>query len=153
MYSYEDRIRAVELYIQLGKRVRATILQLGYPTKNALIGWYRAYSQDCDLRKGYLRSVQKYTDDHKQAAVQHFLDHDRCIAAYVGRAMDYYRFRHVERGMGMIFKSIGLEPRGRLSDLAAKGAWRLLQWRRERYRQALLKAANENAASSARAAA
>ncbi len=80
-------------------------------------------------------------------------DHDRCIAAYMGRAMDYYRFRHVERGMGMIFKSIGLEPRGRLSDLAAKGAWRLLQWRRERYRQALLKAANENAASSARAAA
>ena len=80
-------------------------------------------------------------------------DHDRCIAAYMGRAMNHYRFRHVERGMGMIFKSIGLEPRGRLSDLAAKGAWRLLQWRRERYRQTLLKAANENAASSARAAA
>lgn len=80
-------------------------------------------------------------------------DHDRCIAAYMGRAMTHYRFRHVERGMGMIFKSIGLEPRGRLSDLAAKGAWRLLQWRRERYRQTLLKAANENAASSARAAA
>jgi hypothetical protein len=67
--------------------------------------------------------------------------------------MTHYRFRHVERGMGMIFKSIGLEPRGRLSDLAAKGAWRLLQWRRERYRQTLLKAANENAASSVRAAA
>lgn len=32
MYSYEDRIRAVELYIKLGKRVRATIRQLGYPT-------------------------------------------------------------------------------------------------------------------------
>ena len=30
MYSYEDRIRAVELYIKLGKRVR--------PTKNALKG-------------------------------------------------------------------------------------------------------------------
>lgn len=80
-------------------------------------------------------------------------DHDRCIAAYMGRAMDHYRFRHVERGMGMIFKSIGLDPRGRLSDLVAKGAWRLLQWRRERYRQALLKAANENAASSVRTAA
>lgn len=34
MYSYEDRIRAVTLYIQLGKRVAATIQQLGYPTKN-----------------------------------------------------------------------------------------------------------------------
>ncbi len=29
MYSYEDRIRAVELYIKLGKRVRPTIRQLG----------------------------------------------------------------------------------------------------------------------------
>ncbi|MGF6301312.1 hypothetical protein OKW42_004665 [Paraburkholderia sp. WC7.3d] len=35
MYSYEDRIRAVELYIKLRKRVAATIRQSGYPTKNA----------------------------------------------------------------------------------------------------------------------
>jgi hypothetical protein len=80
-------------------------------------------------------------------------DHDRCIAGYMGRAMGYYRYRHIERGMGMIFKSVGLGPRGRLSDLAAKGAWRLLQWRRERYRVALAKAANENAAAGVPAAA
>lgn len=36
MYSYEDRIHAVILYIKLGKRVTATIQQLGYPTKNSL---------------------------------------------------------------------------------------------------------------------
>ncbi len=36
MYSYADRIRAVELYIKRGLRVRATIRQLGYPTRNAL---------------------------------------------------------------------------------------------------------------------
>ena len=29
MYSYEARIRAAELYIKLGKRVRPTIRQLG----------------------------------------------------------------------------------------------------------------------------
>ena len=28
MYSYEERMRAVELYIKLGKRARATICQL-----------------------------------------------------------------------------------------------------------------------------
>lgn len=38
MHSYEDRIRAVELYIKLGKRVAATIHHLGYPTENA---WHR----------------------------------------------------------------------------------------------------------------
>jgi transposase-like protein len=46
MYSYEDRLRAVELYIRLGKRLKATIRQLGYPTKNALRGWYREHEQD-----------------------------------------------------------------------------------------------------------
>jgi putative transposase len=32
MYSYEDRIRAVELFIKLGQRVAEIIHQLGYPT-------------------------------------------------------------------------------------------------------------------------
>jgi len=59
-------------------------------------------------------------------------EHDRCSASYMSRAMNFYRFRHIERGMGMIFKAVGLKPRGRLSDLSAKGAWRLLQWRRRR---------------------
>lgn len=36
MYWSEDRMRAVRLYIKLGKRASATIRQLGYPTKNAL---------------------------------------------------------------------------------------------------------------------
>ena len=70
----------------------------------------------------------------------------------MGRAMGFYRFHHVERAMGMMFKAIGLEPRGRIAGLAARGAWRLLQWRYARYRNALLKAVNENG-SLARAAA
>jgi len=53
MYSYEDRIRAVELHIKLGKRVRATIRQLGYPSKNALKGWCREFEQCLDLPVGY----------------------------------------------------------------------------------------------------
>ena len=59
-------------------------------------------------------------------------EHARCSAAYMARATSFYRFRHVERGMGMIFKAVGLPPRGRLSDLSAKAAWRLMQWRRQR---------------------
>lgn len=50
MYSCADRLRAVELYIRLGKRLNATIRQLGYPTKNALRGWYREYVENHDLR-------------------------------------------------------------------------------------------------------
>ena len=60
-----------------------------------------------------------------------------CTAAYMGRAMGFYRFRHVERGIGMVFKAIGIKPRGRLSDVAAKLAWRLLRWRQWQFAQRL----------------
>ncbi len=59
--------------------------------------------------------------------------HRRCIAAYMSRAAGYYRFRHVERGMGMILKAVGLKPRGRFSDAMARLAWRLIQRRRRRF--------------------
>jgi rubrerythrin len=55
-----------------------------------------------------------------------------CTAAYMGRAMEYYRFCHIERGTGMILKAVGLKPRGRLSDVATKLAWWLLRWRHRR---------------------
>ena len=49
MCSYEDRIRAVKLYIKLDKRIAAaTIIQLGYPKKNALKTWYRKSEQRQD---------------------------------------------------------------------------------------------------------
>ena len=88
MYSYEDRIRAVELYIKLGNRVRATIRQLGYPTKNALKGWHREYEQRLDLPVGYAVRVPKYSYAQKEAAVAHYLAHDRCVAATM-RALGY----------------------------------------------------------------
>jgi len=80
MYSYEDRIRAVELYIKLGKRVQATIRQLGYPTENALKAWCREYEERCDLPIGFRRKP-KYSPEQKLAAVDHYINHGRCIAA------------------------------------------------------------------------
>ena len=88
MYSYEDRIRAVELYIKMGKRVRPTIRQLGYPTKNALKGWYREYRQRLDLPAGYADRKPKFSQEQKKAAIEHYLARDRCIAATI-RALGY----------------------------------------------------------------
>lgn len=87
MYSYEDKIRAVELYIKLGKRMRATIRHLGFPTKNALKGWYREYERRGDLAKGYHRAP-KYSMAQQQAAVDHFLHHGRCIE-FTRKALGY----------------------------------------------------------------
>ena len=60
-------------------------------------------------------------------------EHRRCTALYMGRAIACYRFRHVERGIGMVLKTIGLPPRGRFSDGAARVIWWLLQRRRRSF--------------------
>ena len=88
MYSYEDRLRAVQLYLKLGKRIKATIRQLGYPTKNSLKSWHLEYERCHDLRTGYVRSRPRYSAEQKQAAVDHYLSHDRCAAATL-RALGY----------------------------------------------------------------
>ena len=80
MYSYEDRIRAIELYIKMGKRAGATICQLGYPTENSLKSWHEQYVRDLDVPRGYLGAKPKYSQAQRQEAVQHYLDHGRCIA-------------------------------------------------------------------------
>ncbi len=87
MYSYEEKILAVELYIKLGKRVKATIRQLGYPTKNALKSWYREHERRGDLAKGFHRAP-KYSMAQEEAAVEHFLHHGRCID-WTRRALGY----------------------------------------------------------------
>ena len=87
MFSYEDRLRAVQLYIKLGKRLGLTIRQLGYPTKNALKTWYREYEQRLDLPAGYARQA-RYSQAHKERAVEHYRDRGRCIAATI-KALGY----------------------------------------------------------------
>ena len=82
MYSYEDRLRAVRLYIKLGKHIGLTIRQLGYPTKNALKTWYREYEQRRDLPAGYTR-LPKFSPAQKERAVGHYLEHGQCIAATI----------------------------------------------------------------------
>ena len=88
MYSYDERIRAVELYIKLDKRLAATIQQLGYPMKNALKGWHQEYEQSRDLPRGYVRSTPKYSQAQMRPAVEHYLEHGRCIAATI-KALSY----------------------------------------------------------------
>lgn len=88
MYSYEDRMRAVQLYIKLGKRVGATLRQLGYPTKNSLKAWCRDYERHHNLAACYARLNPRYSAAQKQVAVEHYLSHGRCLAA-TRRALGY----------------------------------------------------------------
>ena len=60
-------------------------------------------------------------------------DHKRCIAAYMGRAMSFYRYRDIERGMGMILKSVGLPPRGRISAVGTRVMWGVIQRKQKKF--------------------
>ena len=88
MYSYEERMRAVKLYIKLGKRLGATIRELGYPTKNALIGWFREYELMQDLPIRSAPRPPKFSAAQKQVALEHYASHGRCIS-WTLRALGY----------------------------------------------------------------
>lgn len=53
----------------------------------------------------------------------------RWSRAYARRAYGYYRPHHVERGIGMALKAVGLKPNGRLHRIAWPIAHRFLRWR------------------------
>ncbi|APH55371.1 Hypothetical protein GbCGDNIH9_2053 [Granulibacter bethesdensis] len=79
--------------------------------------------------------------------------HERCIAAYMTQAMGYYRYHHIQRATGMVFKSVGLMPHGRLSTWSTKLAWALMQRRRKHFlRQPVGKDAGLQMQSVAKAA-
>jgi putative transposase len=88
MHTYEERMRAVELYIKLGKRVRATIRELGYPTKNTLTSWYREYERRQDLPIGSAPRPPKFSEAQKQVALEHYASDGRCIS-WTMRALSY----------------------------------------------------------------
>lgn len=112
MYSYDERLRAVELYLKLGKRIRATIRQLGYPTKNSLKSWHQEFLNRGDLHAAYVRSKQKYSLEQKDIAIEHYMNHGRCFTAtlkvlgYPGRGTltEWVRERYPETRTSVVGK-------------------------------------------------
>ena len=59
-------------------------------------------------------------------------DRRRCNRAYARTAYSLYRPHHVERGVAMLLKAVGLTPNGRLSQIAGRLAWEALHFRAAR---------------------
>jgi hypothetical protein len=53
----------------------------------------------------------------------------RCSRDYERRALGLYKRQHVERGIAMLLKAVGLRPNGRLGQVAGAVAWRAIRWR------------------------
>lgn len=56
-------------------------------------------------------------------------DRRHCARAYAGRAFAIYRPHHVERGVAMILKAVGLTANGRLGRMIAWLSWHAMRWR------------------------
>jgi hypothetical protein len=63
-------------------------------------------------------------------------DHARSNRAYARRAYAVYRRPHVERGLAMAFKAIGLDPQGHLHRIASSLAWTYIRTRARRLARA-----------------
>jgi hypothetical protein len=56
-------------------------------------------------------------------------DRRRYGSAYARRAYAVYRPHHIERGIGMVFKAVGLKANGRASRWVTRAAWWLIRSR------------------------
>src|SRR5947209_4358032 len=59
-------------------------------------------------------------------------DRKRYSRAYARRAFRLYRPHHVERGVAMLLKAVGLTPNGRLGRILSGLAWRAMRYRATR---------------------
>jgi rubrerythrin len=104
-----DEIRHYKLFYSHMARYRK-IERLGI-IRRILVGVSRiSESEDDELAYAYYaanNSGEKY--DRKQ-----------CVRAYMSRAYGFYRPHHVERGIMLIFKAVGIKPHSKLASLAAK---------------------------------
>lgn len=88
MYSYEERLKAVRLYIQYDKSYASVFRELGYPPSSHSIKlWYKEYEETGDLHKSY-NSSSKYSDEQRKAAVQYYVEHGRSKSRTV-KALGY----------------------------------------------------------------
>ena len=63
-------------------------------------------------------------------------DRRRYSRAYARRAYRLYRPYHVERGIAMLLKAVGLTPNGRLARAASRLAWHFMRYRAARLQKA-----------------
>lgn len=87
MYSYQDRMKPVQLYIENGHSLMAIIRELGYPSRGMLARWYKEYQENGYLHHRYEKKPN-FTQEQKQVAVDYYLEHGRCLRRTI-RFMGY----------------------------------------------------------------
>ncbi|MGC3749241.1 IS3 family transposase [Enterococcus faecalis] len=79
MFSYEERVKAVQLFLKYDCSYTATIRELGYPSISTLRKWYKEYLISGELHREQRRNA-KYSEEQKQVAVNHYFEYGQCYA-------------------------------------------------------------------------
>lgn len=89
-YTREQGLRAVRLYEQYDRSAASVTDELGYPSRQMLVRWHRAWVEAGRDDGGSLGDGrgERYTPGQKRAAVDHYLRHGRCAARTI-RALGY----------------------------------------------------------------
>lgn len=78
-YTYEEKVKAVQLYIKYGRSPALVRHELGYPSKSCLNKWYNKYIKTGDLQKTGKDRNSKYTQEQRQAAIDYYLTHGKSV--------------------------------------------------------------------------
>ena len=78
MYTREDKIRAVELFIKYDFSPQSVINELGYPCRGSLYNWYREYPENGNDIPD-VNPYERYSDGLKRVAVNHYFERGRCL--------------------------------------------------------------------------
>ena len=78
MYSFEKRLKAVELYFELGNNAALTVRRLGYPDVTSLAHWVDEYERNQSLHAQKHR-YSKYSDEEKERAIQYYLKNGKSV--------------------------------------------------------------------------
>lgn len=128
-YSREQRRRAVELYERYEHSAADVIRELGYPSKGALLMWYREWLEErrtgVPSRRG--ERYARYTDEQKRAAVDHYLTHGRRLSGTM-RRMGYPSHEVLAAWIDELAPGERVTGRGPVADGA--GVWRWRAWPR-----------------------
>lgn len=82
MYSFEEKMRAVNLYIKYHHRAAPVIRELGFPDRHMLVKWYKQYEATGTLTKEVNRR-QKFSEQQKQIAMQYYWEHGQSIVCTI----------------------------------------------------------------------
>lgn len=82
MYTFEEKMKAVNLHIKYHHKAAPVIRELGYPERHMLVKCHKQYEAAGTLPK-QMKGRQKFTEQQKQIALQHYWERGQSIACTI----------------------------------------------------------------------